>query len=59
MDRTTAYGHPVPMTYYRHRIDEVAAELVAAGFTLHAVVRREPSPAHETTPQALLLAQRC
>lgn len=54
----TSYGHPVPLTYYRHRIADVAVALAGAGFTLHATVRREPSLVHETTPQAFLLAQR-
>ncbi len=57
VDRTTAYGHPVPLTYYRHRIADVADALAGAGFALHATVRREPSLAHETTPQAFLLAR--
>jgi ubiquinone/menaquinone biosynthesis C-methylase UbiE len=58
VDRTTAYGHPVPLTYYRHRVEDVADSLAAAHLTLHATVRREPLRAHETTPQAFLLAQR-
>jgi ubiquinone/menaquinone biosynthesis C-methylase UbiE len=58
VDRTTAYGHPVPLTYYRHRIEDVADSLAGADFALHATVRREPMRAHETTPQAFLLAQR-
>lgn len=58
VDRPTSYGHPVPLTYYRHRLEEVADALVSADFAMHAVVRREPSLAHETTPQAFLLAQR-
>jgi ubiquinone/menaquinone biosynthesis C-methylase UbiE len=58
VDRTTAYGHPVPLTYYRHRIEDVTDALASADFALHATVRREPSAAHETTPQAFLLAQR-
>jgi ubiquinone/menaquinone biosynthesis C-methylase UbiE len=58
VDRVTAYGQPVPLTYYRHRIDDMADALAAADFTLYATVRREPVLAHETTPQTFLLAQR-
>ena len=58
VDRPTAYGHPVPLTYYRHRVEDVAGALAHAGFVLHATVRREPESAHETTPQAFLLARR-
>jgi ubiquinone/menaquinone biosynthesis C-methylase UbiE len=58
VDNPTAYGLPVPLTYHRHRIDDVADLLAAEGFRLHATVRREPHFAHESTPQAFLLAQR-
>lgn len=58
VDRDTAYGHPVPLTYHRHRVQDVADALSAAGFALHASLRREPSQAHETVPQAFLLARR-
>ena len=58
VERTTAYGHPVPLTYYRHRIEDMADALAGADLALHATVRREQSQAHETTPQAFLLAQR-
>lgn len=56
--RTSAYGRPVPLTYHRHRVEDVVDALVEAGFTMHATVRREPAQAHETTPQAFLLARR-
>ena len=58
VDRTSPYGHPVPLTYHRHRVEDVVDALVAAGFAMHATVRREPAQAHETTPQAFLLARR-
>lgn len=58
VDRTSAYGHPVPMTYYRHALDEMAAALVEAGFKLHSTLRREPELGHETTPQGFLMAHR-
>lgn len=58
VDRPTSYGHPVPLTYYRHRVRDMEDALAGAHFALHATVHREPSRAHETTPQAFLLAQR-
>lgn len=58
VDRTSAYGHPVALTSYRHRVEDVVGAVVGASFALHATVRREPLRAHETTPQAFLLALR-
>ncbi len=58
VDRATSYGHPVPLTYYRHRVEDVADVLAGAGFVLQATVRRAPSLPHETTPQSFLLAMR-
>jgi ubiquinone/menaquinone biosynthesis C-methylase UbiE len=58
VDRTSAYGHPVPLTYHRHALDETAETLVEAGFRLHSTSRREPELAHETTPQGFLMAHR-
>lgn len=58
VERLTSFGPPSPLTSYRHRIDDVAGALDAAGFAPYATVRREPALAHETTPQAFLLAQR-
>ena len=58
VDRSTSYGLPVSLTYYRHSLDLVVQALEAADLVLRATVRREPSLAHETTPQALLLAER-
>lgn len=57
-DRASSYGRPVPLTYYRHRAEEMTDALVAAGFTMHATVRREQTLAFETTPQTSLLARR-
>lgn len=58
VDRTTSYGQRVPMTYYRHRVEEAVQTLADSGFAMHATVHREPSQAHETCRQAFLLAQR-
>ena len=56
VDRTSAYGHPVPITYHLHSVEAVMVALAGAGFRLDATVVREPSQAHETTQQAFLLA---
>lgn len=58
VDRPSAYGRPVPITSYRHRIEEMAEALAAGGFDPCATVRREAVLAHETTPQAFLLVRR-
>jgi ubiquinone/menaquinone biosynthesis C-methylase UbiE len=58
VDRASAYGRPVSMTYFRHRHEDVTGALVAAGFALYASVRREPALDHETTPQTFVLARR-
>ena len=58
VDRTTSYGHRVPMTSYRHRVGDAARALEGSGFLVQATVHRAPSQAHETGPQAFLLARR-
>lgn len=58
VERTTSYGLPVSLTYYRHSVDEVTAALTSAGFTLYASVTRAPALSFESTPQAALLTLR-
>jgi ubiquinone/menaquinone biosynthesis C-methylase UbiE len=58
VDRTTSYGRPVLLTYYRHRADEVSEALTGAGFTLYASVERAAALSFESTSQAALLAHR-
>lgn len=58
VERSTSYGLPVPLTYYRHRVDEATAALTSAGFTLYASVVRAAALSFESTPQAALLALR-
>jgi SAM-dependent methyltransferase len=58
VDRSNAYGHAVSMTYYRHQLEDVVAALTHSAFALDATVRREPAAEHESTPQALVMAQR-
>jgi ubiquinone/menaquinone biosynthesis C-methylase UbiE len=56
--RTGAYGTNLSLTTYRHSVEEVARQLVDAGFRVSAKTVREPELEHETTPQALVFAQR-
>lgn len=58
VDRTTSYEQPVPLSYYRHDVSDVAAALDAAGFALYANVQRAAALSFESTPQAALLGQR-
>jgi ubiquinone/menaquinone biosynthesis C-methylase UbiE len=58
VERTTSYEQPVSLVYYRHRIGDVLQALEAAGFALYASVRRSAALEFESTPQAILIAQR-
>lgn len=58
VDRTTSYEQPVPLSYYRHDIDDVSQALEQAGFALYAKVHRMATLWFESRPQAALLAQR-
>ena len=58
LDRSRSYGQAVPLTYYRHRVDEVTAALTSSGFTPYATVSRAAAASFESTPQAALLAHR-
>jgi SAM-dependent methyltransferase len=55
--RTEVYGREVSLTSYRHAPDEVARCLSAAELQVHARALREPEFAHESTPQAFILAR--
>lgn len=53
-----AYGSETTLTLHRHSVDDVAQSLNASGFDVRARIWREAELAHETTPQAFLLARR-
>lgn len=55
--RTEVYGTEVSLTSYRHAPDEVVRCLTEAGFEVRARAVREPELAHESTPQAFVLAR--
>lgn len=54
--RSDVHGRPVSLANYRHDPDEVARCLTAAGFDVTARAVRAPESAHESTPQAFILA---
>lgn len=58
VDRDAAYGHALPITYFRHRVQDVTDAALVAGFRIYATVVRNPSLPYETTPQAFVLALR-
>lgn len=55
--RDEAHGTKISLTSYRHAPDEVARCLIDAGLHVHARAVREPEFAHESTPQAFILAR--
>jgi SAM-dependent methyltransferase len=57
VERSTAYGHTVTMTHYRHAAQQVISVLDTGGFNLHTQLHRSPE-GFETTHQAVLLACR-
>lgn len=58
VDRDTAYGHSLPITYFRHHAEDMTDAVLAAGFRIYATVRRNPALPFETTPQTFILALR-
>lgn len=57
VDRSSAYGHAVTLTNYRHAPQHVVAVLDADGFDVHTELHRSPEGV-ERTPQSVLLARR-
>ena len=56
--RLDAQGSGLPLSSYRHSVDDVADRLRTASFDVHATTSRVPELDHETTPQAFVLARR-
>jgi SAM-dependent methyltransferase len=54
--RTDAYDTHLPLTSYRHSVQEVAARLVDIGFDIYATILRAPELADETTFQGFVIA---
>ena len=57
VDRQDAYGTGTTLTLYRHSLEDIVSSLTEAGFAVRTKVWREAMLAHETTPQAIVLAQ--
>jgi ubiquinone/menaquinone biosynthesis C-methylase UbiE len=55
--RADAQGTDLPLTSYRHGVQEVAACLRDAGFKIYSTILREPELEHETTPQGFVIAR--
>ena len=58
MNRAEAQGTHLPLTSYRHNLQEVAVQLEDARFTMYAKVERAPALHHETTSQGFVFARR-
>jgi ubiquinone/menaquinone biosynthesis C-methylase UbiE len=57
LHRADAFGTTLPLTTYQHRLDDVVHCLAASGFEVHTTVERTPTFAHESTPQAFVIAR--
>ncbi len=56
--RTDAHGTGLPLTSYRHGIEDVTRRLDRAGFEVHATAQRAPELEHESIMQAFVIARR-
>jgi SAM-dependent methyltransferase len=56
--RESLQGRSVSLTNYRHDPVAVSEQLTAAGFHVHSTTVRDADAAHESTPQAFLMARR-
>jgi SAM-dependent methyltransferase len=54
--RDDAFGTGLPLTSYRHSVQEVAACLEGTGFKTYATAIRAPELEHESTSQAFVIA---
>ncbi len=55
--RADAQGTHLPLTSYRHSVQQVAGCLEATGFTIYATVLRAPELEGETTSQGFVIAR--
>jgi hypothetical protein len=56
--RADAQESGLPLTSYRHRIGDVTERLECSGFDVHGFAQRAPELAHESSPQAFVIARR-
>ncbi len=55
--RPDAHGTGLPLTSYRHAVDDVARRLAAAGLEVRSCAHRKAELPHESSPQAFLIAR--
>ena len=58
LHRDNAYGTHLPLTSYRHGVQQVARCLEDTGFEIDTTVLRAPELEHETTSQGFVMATR-
>jgi ubiquinone/menaquinone biosynthesis C-methylase UbiE len=56
--RAQAQGTNLPLTSYRHSVQEVAGRLEEVGLKIYTTVLRAPELEHETTSQGFIIASR-
>lgn len=56
--RLDAQGSGLPLSSYRHSVDDVVDRLGPASLVVHSITRRQPELDHEVTPQAFVFARR-
>jgi SAM-dependent methyltransferase len=56
--RTDAHGTSLPLTSYRHGIEDLTRRLDEAGFEVYTTAQRGPELDHESTVQAFVIARR-
>ncbi len=56
--REDAFGTHLPLTSYRHSLQEVASSLEKTGCKIYTTALRAPELAHETTAQGFVIATR-
>jgi ubiquinone/menaquinone biosynthesis C-methylase UbiE len=56
LHREDAFGTHLPLTSYRHGVQEVAGCLEDTGFKIYTTALRAPDLDHETTPQGFVIA---
>ena len=54
--RENAFGSHLPLTSYRHSVQEVSAFLEDTGFKIRTTTLRAPELEHETTSQGFVIA---
>jgi hypothetical protein len=56
VQRTNAHGTDLPLTSYRHSVQDVAVRLEDIGFKIYTTVLRAPHLENETTFQGFVIA---